>query len=305
MGDTLDKVSDCLKDSWDFLKINMRELSIDFIKLYAIIFLISIPILAILAAIIFFAGITTYTSVLDLLTNIGLLLILGVVSFFLLLILVVVNSAFYAVSYKLVEARKQGKKISIISNAKELLAPVGKYTIATSLIYIVVFLPGIILFLSSFLAISKNPMLSLSAMFGAFAVFGICYILYIMIAFFIQFSLLEVIFNRLPVIASFKKSYALVRKNLLAVFVFDVAFVIIVFGLSSAGSMVIQYVIAPVFYLLGVISFVFIFMAMAVVFVLSILWSAIVAVLRTTLLYFFWKSLGEPVNGVKPNKKLV
>lgn len=245
MGLPIDTGVSCIKTAWAFIKKEFKFLFIEFLKTYVLTYLAFIALGAVFLLFYFGSGQNNYVTL-----GIGIpLLIIG------LLVSMVLGS----VPYKILHERTKGKRISIIAEAKKIAIPVIKYQIIILAITMVILLPAIISVASG-------------AAQSAICLIGLSYIGLIVIIFFIQFAIYELLINKKGAIESIKSSFSLVKKNIGAVFVYDIVLAIIII------------VIYIFFLILNIIPILGIFLSLFIE-------PIILSIIMIPAAYFFWKRL--------------
>lgn len=161
------------------------------------------------------------------------------------------SSVVESVTYNVAEDSFNKKETVMLDKVKENAWPVIKYNILMFLISFVLMLPFVVIYfvlaLGSFSITGSTSIIStlLELLFrGAVAV--ISAILHL----FLQFTIFEVVIGKNGVINSFKKSYEMVRKNLIETFVFS----LLVWGIGTVIKLpliIIAIVIGIIFVIIG------------------------------------------------------
>lgn len=281
MGETIDFVTLPFRKTYELLKKDYRELGIEFTKLYALTFLVVIVAILIAGALVLLTAFFANSYLMGIINIV--VLVFGVAIF---LITLVITSALTGVFYNVVHEKLAGKKIRIIEKTRELTAPMGRYAIVMLLVYGVPLLGmplAIVVFGSSFTSSMAG------VIFLAVALVVIAPI-YFILAFFLQFAVLEIVLNRRGVIDSLKQSYALVRKNLLVTFGFDVVFVLVIFAIAAAFRVISS--ILGFFAALSIIFFPLLILLILAMVVLILIQSVVTSLITIPAQYYFWKSIG-------------
>lgn len=315
---SLDLVQASLGQMWQFVKQNYKGLSVDFIKIYLLSLVVLIAEIVVLAT--FVVGILVFlplpmqlnryplplsinewykspsllSAISVLSQNIPLLILISFILIFVVMIFGAITLAINAVQSVAVEERLKGKKVAILDSFRNLLVPVGKYSILTSIATILAFAIPSILILASFLPFLNSrgfSALDTSSLFtflgtilaGVF-LFLIVYLAWILVMFFIQFAILEIVFNKLGPVESIHRSIAIVKKNLLATFIFDMCIAAIAFGIG----LVFAAILFPFRLFLGTSL-----MVSLVEFIIGIPEYLLITLITVPAFYFFWKSISQ------------
>ncbi len=220
------------------------------------------------------------------------------------IILALINQIISSVNLNVVEDVANSKDTSIMEKLSINAMPVLRYTIFIWLIYLIIFSPVILAFVFG----------------GGLTGLGVlCIVLVFLILFFIlfqflfQFSYLELVLNRRGVIESLKKSFSLVKSNLVTVFVFDIIYILLTIAVTIPLSIT-QWLINIVGQIIVSISgLVGLGVIVIVIYVLFFLISVVIATLiPTPFFYFFWKRISEvntsyrqePIQSIKEELKI-
>jgi|GEM_PF-3729537 len=277
MGETIESVVAPFKETYALLQKGYREIGIEFAKVYAISFALWIPVVLVMGALMLVSAFFADSYLKGIISIIAIVLMVLVM-----FIVVVLGTALSGVFYSIVHEKLAGKRISIIGKTKELAAPMARYVVVMALLY------GVPL-----LALLGLVLLAGGSMAGGILMLiGIVAILPLMLlfSFIFQFSILEITLNRKGAVESLKRSLALVKKNLLVTFGFDVAVIMVVFGISAAFSVVTNIVS---FFAVGAVFFLPLMILLIIAAVLLIFAQSVVTMMvMAPAQYYFWKSIG-------------
>ncbi len=296
MGESIDTVSKSFGESWQLLKTQFRGLALDFGKIYLLVYVVSI--IAIVLFLLLFAGLGLFSAdeygslgagfITKLSQNVLPIVFFGGILY---VVFSILQSAIGNSAYAAVNNRTGGKKFPLLGTVRQLIMPMAAYEILMMCIALIVFGVPALLLISSFASFVESP----EAFFGGFGIsillFFLFFIIWIIIAFFIQFSLPEIVLNKRGVIEAFKRSMALVRQNIVATFLFDIALIVVILTISG---------IFQIFFTIIQIGFVFSFIVplMILLFILimivALIQSIVTGMAMTSLQYFFWKKISAP-----------
>lgn len=295
MDETADFVKGSLEKAYSLIKKNAQELFIEFLKVGVLSTTISMVGLLLTGAVLFIflgaslagylANLADGSAPLPALSTEG---ILGmIVAAMVWLISALISSAIGSVAYNVVDASARRKQItSIREQFRKNIVPIIKLDLLKWGVIVILFLP-----IATSLAFG-----SIGTLIGLCILPILLLIAYIIFAFLIQFSMLELLLGGRGVLESIKSSASLVRANLLSVIVLDILLVVITIA-ASAGTKVIETLlqfIPSIFSLLGAWGMA---AGYAIFFVMLIaLYTLVFAATQTIILpimYYFWKGLKE------------
>lgn len=264
MPGTIETVTDSFKDAFNFFAANTKPLLASFAKIVALAYVVQIASTALSVG----AGMAVPEGA-GLAESLPLLAV-ALVGFIALSIL---SMAISATAYSVVEARGKGKGISILARARELIVPIGKYTLA----YL-----GIVLGLLVATFVSMTVGGAFVGVLAAIALLAVG----VGALFALQFTVAEIAVRGTDVIEAFKRSFSIVRGNLMAVALFDVVLLAVLIALTLAFSLAQQ---APLMAVGAGADMPVMAAAVAAWVALSFLDTLIVSLLSTICIYFFWK----------------
>lgn len=280
MAGPLDTVTASIGSSLDFAMKNFRELAVRIAKIYLLTFGIFIAALALLAAFAIALGGASMLS-----GNAAMLLPLILVAALVLIAVAILNASIGMVRFVAVEDVSRNADTRIIAAATPLMPAVVVYSIA-SLVLIGVFvgLP---------MALGVVAMAGLKGAAG-FAVFilamAVAVILAILFGLFLQFATLDIAINKSGGIDALRNSYALVRKNLAAVIIYDIILFVISFAIGVVFGVLNE--LLSLGFALGAFNIALLAVVLVVYFAVVIAESILINTVLTPVEYFFWKSIG-------------
>jgi len=281
MGGTAEIIKSTYSDAWNLLKKSWRKLLIDIIKVQIVIFLLSLITGAfVVFGIDYFIGDASNTY--ELLQNIPVWYYAIAIPTYIAVGLLSAITA--SLMYNIVDNRAKGKKTNFTEQFSRNIIPVTIYSVLWWVFMIITLLP--------MLGIIGGGMGAMALM----CVYPLALlIIYLLLLFFLQFAYLEIIVARKGVIQGLKDSLTIVKKNMFAVFIFDISYIVASIAVSipfyafymlsgwigQLASMAIGDVLIG-----GLASIVISSIGMA------IMKTALMFVLLP-LLYFFWKKIRE------------
>jgi hypothetical protein len=215
--------------------------------------------------------------------NIALLAVAAVIAAILYVGLIIAISAISAVIYPVTEESANNKRIGILNKAKELLGPVARYTLVTFGLFFAVMLLPII---SAVFSVTAQSDIGIGITMILVIIAGIAYIIAL---FLIQFALLELVLRKKGAVESLRISYQKVRRNWLVVLGFDIAFIVIYFGISLAFAVVEQ--IVSLLMVFAAINIALLVLVLILYIIIILIQALVTALLTTPFQYFFWKRL--------------
>ncbi len=223
MGAIVDTIKSAYSDAWGLLKKSWKNLLIDITKIEVIGLIFSmIVLLLILIGVIFLVGMPPwdYTVFQDI------PLWYYILGFLILIISNLVTGAIGSLVYNIVDNRAKNKKTPFMEQFKKNFVPMVLYNLIVWTFIIVTLLPLLGMLAGGTIAL---------AITCAYPI--ILLVLYLVISFFVQFALYEIIIERKGVIDGIKASFSIVKKNLLVVFAFNIAYTItvVIIGLPVYG----------------------------------------------------------------------
>ena len=234
MEGTIDIIKNAFSDAWKMWKKSGKDFFVDLLKISLLQWAIYgiVTIILVSAALILMGGAVEGATGMETLS-----LLTGNIAFVALAVLLVVASWLVAsvlgsVVFNVVDNRANGKKTEIVKRFKTNFIPVTGYIALVIVISIIICLPIVL----GYLFTSGASVLSI---LGGMCLFGfVSVVFYLLFAFLIQFSMLELVIERRGVVESLKSSYALVKKNIVTVLLFDIVYIIIAFGIGSITSVI-------------------------------------------------------------------
>lgn len=282
----VDKTVQAGKATFDFLQASFRKYGLFVFKISLVSFVLSIVTIALFVIIVLVAiggAILSPEALIAQLSSISFPVILSFIILFILLTLIMsfVNQALSATMFVGTKEGMERRPLpSIIGKTIEKFVPATKYSILMYFIVLLAFgIPALALLI---------PTVGIFAFFGLFI---IMFLILIVVFFLIQFSFWELILNRRGLIESLKISFALVKKNIIAVIVFDIVLFLVGTAVGSifyAISYVLQFMVTPLSIFvpsLGIIA------SLVVSSIVGLLQGTVINVLVLPFTYKFWKSL--------------
>lgn len=276
-----------MNESYGFLNSNLRETAVAMLKIQL---LAIVPILIT----IIMAGLLIFMAPLEL------VLFAGIIGACFVLVGVFVSGAISSVGYNAVDNIAKRRKTDIIGAAEENLLPYVKYALLMFAIHMVPILPLIILLFAAYLTI---PLVgSLMEILVRMLVSIISAVLYL----FLQFAIMETVISRSGAVDSFRKSYKMARKNMVATILMSFLLWVVESAISLAFIVLIAMIVL-VALIVGVsglaaamespeavIASLALPVIVAVILLFAVLMILVDAAVRTILLpaqYFFWKKI--------------
>ncbi|MEW6036416.1 MAG: hypothetical protein AB1529_07425 [Candidatus Micrarchaeota archaeon] len=274
MGGAIETALEPLKEALDFFMKNASRLTVEFLKLSALSMLVQILFFAGLFAILMAGGAGSIDG--------GGAMGMAAIALALLLFLAftVLGAAISATAYPLVQEMTKGKGIGILAKARELLVPIGKYTL---IIWGVMLAMLVAFFVMTGAAGSLGPLVS---------VLGVLVLLVILAAFVFvtQFSVPEIALRGAGPVDGIRRSWNTVAGNIWAVIVFDIVLLIVVIGTGLMFSIAQGFANAIMVSSGDLAS-----MAAGVLasLAISFVQSVVIALLTVPPIYFFWKKVSR------------
>ncbi|MBU0532855.1 hypothetical protein KKB44_05170 [Candidatus Micrarchaeota archaeon] len=276
MGNDLDSVGKSLNDTFKFLTKNYKMEFTEFVKIYLLMYVVAILGILIIGG----AAFLILGSMIVLPNTPWILAIIGLVALLIVLIFVILTTSISSTAYTVIDK----KELDIFGKIKEILVPVAKYFIGMGLLKIAVFgIPAIIV-LFGFLN-NQQLMLWLGVL-----LFILCILVWIVIGFFIQFALVEIVIRKKDGIEAIKDSYRLVKKNIVATVVFDILLMVAMFAINAVFG-AIQNLVGVVF-IFGIFNIAFMVLGGIFMIVIMFFQSIIMGMIMIPAQYFFWKAIG-------------
>jgi hypothetical protein len=298
MAKTIDTVKGAFSDALKMWERRGKEFFVDLAKVSILewaVFIVPMVILVSLALIMLGS-----TSLLD--EDVAVTTLLGNIAFMVIAVILIliayfVSIVFASVRFNIVDNRMKGKDTGIINQFKANFVPYSLYTILVGLIGIVLLLPVLLGFLLSGPSDDSGYIFRI---LGNMCLFGfISVILYMFFAFFIQFSKFELIIERAGIVESLKRSYRLVRKNLVTVFIFDIVYIIIALVVGSVSSVIQRIFLTGAQFLMMFGSVVGAALAALLYILVAFLISIISTFILLPIFYSFWRRLKAPKEKTK------
>jgi hypothetical protein len=282
MASSLDTVTSSIGSSLDFATKNFREIATRIAKIYLLSFAILIA-AAIALGVLFlaFGGLSLLSG------NAALLLPLIILAVVVLVAVGIVNASINMVRFVSVEDVSKKKETGIIATATKLVPAVLVYSIGC-LILVAVFV-AVPMLIGAVAAFSSGSPSGVGiAVFILGMVIGV--LLAIILSLFIQFASLDIAINKSGGIDALRNSYALVRKNLATVVIYD----IILFLISFAVGMVFGIINEVISFgmTLGAFNIALLAVMVALYLVVIFAESVLINTVLTPVEYFFWKAIG-------------
>lgn len=231
----LNLIKNSFKESWVFLKKNFKWIAIEILKI-EILSLVSMFVGLLAFGIVIYAIFTIFSDSLIELTsnNIYILLLIIPLILFGIVLSLFPRYVLILMSYNIVDAALDGKKIVVSKTFWKNFFPVLKYGLLYLGITLLALIPMFIILVvvgigslqdpDSFNLIIMRSLVELSVRSYNLIVGGIIYL-------FTQFAIFELLVKRLSAFKSFRNSYSLVRSNLYETAGFSLALWIIELGL--------------------------------------------------------------------------
>ncbi|MEW6721666.1 MAG: hypothetical protein AB1324_00225 [Candidatus Micrarchaeota archaeon] len=273
---SIDKVTSSFSDAFEFVSRNSVELAVEFTKVE----LLGLALQVLVGVLVIGATIALGAAP----GNLAVMAIVAILGIAGLLALSVANMAISSVPYAIVQEGTKGKKVDIISKAVSLLVPMGRYALAIiGLTAAVIGIPLVIAVLLGDAGAILGGLLLLAAI-------GV----YVVILFFIQLSVPEVVLNKAGVMAALASSYRLVRKNLLGTIFFDVVLIFLVFMFALFFGIVNNVAAAPMLNSTNPAGILF---GLAMTGIITVVQGVIVTLIAVNMFYFYWRALStEPAS---------
>ncbi len=280
MAGALDTVTTSISSSLDFAMKNFRELAVRIAKIYLLTFGIFAAALAIIAALAIALGGASLLG-----GNAAMLLPLILIAVIILIAVSIFNASINMVRFVAVEDVSKKAGTRIIATAMPLTPAVVVYSIA-SLVMIVVFV-GVPM---------AAGLVAMAALKGAAGLIlfilavVVAAVLAILFSLFVQFASLDIAINKSGGIQALRNSYALVRKNLAAVIIYDIIMFIISFAIGMVFGIVNE--VLSFGMTLGAFNIALLAVILAVYLVVVIAESILINTVLSPVEYFFWKGIG-------------
>lgn len=295
MADEVETASSALKEAYALLKSDYKPLAAEFAKVYGLYFLVYIVGFGATVGI-GALGVIGLLQMGDFMANLALWVVLGIALLALFLVLSIAVLAISAVP-SIVHGWAKGAKTDVVAKAAGLLGPMAGYCAIMLLFGLAMLLPAILVFAVLFgiaggggAAAESLWTGAMFGIFGAIAMLMVISIVWLLVTFFIQFAIPEMVINGAGAFDALKRSYRLVAGNMAATFVFDVVIVIITMAISMVFGVFNQ--LAQVMFALGSISFAFLAAAGVLLLIVAFLQSLVIALVVTPAIYIFWKKIG-------------
>jgi hypothetical protein len=279
MGSSIDLAISSATSSLEFSGKKWRGLLLPFAKVYAAeygIFLLT----GIIVAIAMLIGIGSSLAGID---NV---IILGLVVAFTALVAIpatAFSQAISMVAYKIVDASGT-KTVPIMKSAWDMMIPAGVYLFAVFGAITIVLGVFLIIGLALF---SAGPLIGTVAVPALLVIF---FLFATILGFFLQFAPIEIAINGADGIGSIRRSYALVRRNMASVFVFDLIMIAFALAIGIVFSIINQ-VLSFAFALASLVPLLFIAIIL-VWFLVFFIQNLISGMLMVPMMHRFWKAIG-------------
>jgi len=279
----LKKPVDSFKDEWNFLKGNFKNFFINSMKIQALAVL-PIIIIVILGAFLFLS--------MDVLPAVVLAIILLAIGMF-------VSVSMDSVIYNLTDNSFKKKKTGIIKNFKRNFLPVSGYIIFMSIVVgLIIAVPLILLLPEGFVEGTDS---TLEKIIYPRLVSALISVVAMLFAFFLQFSMLELVISRRGIIGSIKRSISLVKNNFWETIAFSILMTIVVWIISIPAILIIFMLIMPMAFgfmiapLAGgwIILVAYILFWIIMILILSIVLQAFEYTVTMPARYSFWKKISK------------
>lgn len=277
----------------DFLGIYKKMVILELIAMLVVV------IACVIALVPFFLGVVSFNSIL---TN--WMAVIGIILF---AIVVMVIGGFSSVivesiTYNVAEDIFNKKQTNMTEKFSENAWPVIKYNIVMFAISFVVMLPFFVIYIvlvfGSYGTVGSTNILSslLEIIFrGVMAIIGA------VLHLFLQFAIFEILIGKNSVITSFKKSYDIVRRNLVETFIFS----LLMWGISTAIKIpliIIAVIVGVIFVIIGVLlasvlNGIILAVAISILVIVGLVFLiAMTAVIDTVMIpcqYKYWKRISR------------
>ncbi len=276
----MDTVTTSIGSSLDFAMKNFRELAVRIAKIYLLTFGIFAAALAVIAALAIALGGASLLG-----GNAAMLLPLILVAVVAIIAVIIFNASINMVRFVAVEDVSKKAGTRIIATAMPLIPAVVVYSIA-SLILIGVFVgvPMAVGFVAmAGLKGAAGLILFILAMVAAV-------VLAILFSLFLQFASLDIAINKSGGIDALKRSYALVRKNLAAVIIYDIILFLISFAIGVVFGILNE--LLSLGFAIGAFNIALLAIVLVIYFAVVIAESILINTVLTPVEYFFWKGIG-------------
>lgn len=283
----LDLIKGWMNESYGFLNSNLRETAVTMLKIQLLMIVPILVTVLMTAALVILAP--------PELTWLGLL-----IGIFFVVIGAFISGAIGSVGYNAVDNITKRRKTNIIATAEENLIPYLKYALLMFGIYMVPILPLVIILIAAYITL---PLVgSLMEILFRIIISIISAIIYL----FVQFAIMEAVISKSGTIHSYRKSYKIVRKNLLPTILMsfilwvvesaiNLAFIVAVVVLVLVGVIVgVSGLSAAIDSPESVISSLAIPVILVLIILFAILMILVDVAVRTIILpaqYFFWKKI--------------
>jgi hypothetical protein len=271
MGGAIETALESLKEALDFFMKNASKLTVEFLKLSALSMLVQLLFFAGLFAILMLGGADPLGGA----GAMGPLAIVLAIALF--LAFTGLGAAISATAYPIVHEMGRGKGVGILAKARELLVPVGKYTLVVW---------------AFMLAMLVGFFVLTGVAGGLGAVVGILFLFVVLVAFVFvtQFAIPEIAFSKAGPLDGIRRSWNIVAGNLWSVVVFDIVLLIVVIGTGLMFSIAQGFANAIMVSSpdLGSIA-----AGVVASLAISFLESLVMALLTVPPIYFFWKKVAK------------
>lgn len=262
MSSLTDLVKSSISDSKELLGKNFLSIFIKYAKVYLFTLVVSILLFLILTISLGIANPGSKTS-------------FGLLMLPILFIVILVSSAMQSVIYNIIDNTYKKKETPILGQIKENSLPVIKYHLIVLPALFILLYPIITYVISSSVIVNSASLPEPNLL-----VWGISIIIVVILAFFVQFGLYELLLSKKGVIESFKGSFDLVKTNMAKVFVLDI--------LILSISLIIQ-VVAGLSSLISGIGPI----GTGVYLIISFVLSLVSQIVLTSFIYFFYREVGK------------
>ncbi|MBI2080003.1 hypothetical protein HYT84_04505 [Candidatus Micrarchaeota archaeon] len=293
---------DSVVEGWDFSKNNINKLFMELLKVNLYSLLIALVGLGLFVGVVYLSlGLNTSGN---LISKLSLILPALIIGFILMLPLLIFSEAISSVTYNLIDNSYNKKETSIFSQAVSNIFPILKYGILMFFLFAGIFVPFFVLIFgietgNGSSLYSKTSLLStLTQVFFNMVI--------LVISFFLQFAIFELLILRKGVFESVKKSLSLVKNNFLESLVFAIIegvismiisipliliMLVLVFGGVIAGIALLA--ATPVLLIPLIV------IGSIILLILVLLFTALEQAIIIPMHYIFWRKLIGQVNPVK------
>lgn len=284
MAEQFDIVKKTFSDAFGFLKTSWKGLIIDLVKIMALewaVYLIALTFILTIAII--GAGGFDLQNIIAAANNLGFMIMAIAIIF----VCVIISAVFGSVMINAVDCRYNGIRTPIIEKFKKNFVSYAMYTLLIYFLMVVMLLP---FFLGYYGFVSTAPGVESLGMLCCFGL--VSFVLFILFAFLTQVARFELVLGGAGPLECLKQSYNLIRKNLVAVIIFDVVYLIIAVIIAIP-----QNIVQRILVLVGptvLFTSIAVLLLIVITYLVTLaLFQLITFAITLPLLYFFWKGLKE------------